>query len=186
MTLRRWVVAVLAGLVFVGALDYLYQATGEGDLTPRRTEDSERLSVPRSQGEAGRGAPVVNRLRFDGGSDTTSSYRAVSPSLPSLPAGSKVIDVEQEEGNGLREIVVKLETGLTPIELSTFYTDELVEDWIIYRDTLTEGTGWNGVFLQYGDTERRLGVFGVVKSRGIGATGGTATAVSMLLVETLP
>lgn len=176
-------VAVLTGIVFFGAVDYLLQTTRGGDSTQRRIERSERPRAPEGRGATERGTSVLDRPRS---SIAVSSYRAASSSLPSLPVGSKVIAVEQDENNGLRETVIKLETVLTPIELSTFYTGELVEDWMIYRDTLTEGTGWNGVFLQYGDIERRLGVFGVVRSRGVGAGGGIVTVVSMLLVETLP
>ena len=184
MTLRLLLVGALVSLAFVGAVDYFYKVASEGERVSRWTKGSESPSASRSLRENDRGVLTQNRPRSYGGSAMALSYRAGSSSLPSLPTGAKVLEVEQEESSGLRETIVKLETGLTPIELSTFYTDELVEDWIIYRDTLTEETGWSGVFLQYGDIERRLGVFGVVKSRGVGATGGTVTAVSMLLVET--
>ncbi len=183
MTLRRWVVAVLAGIVFMGAADYLYLTAGGVDGAQQQIEKSERPRAHGGRGATERETPVLERPRS---SIAVSSYRAASSSLPSLPVGSKVIVVEQDEKNGLRETVIKLETVLTPIELSTFYTDELVGDWMIYRDTLTEGMGWNGVFLQYGEIERRLGVFGVVRSRGVGADRGIVTTVSMLLVETLP
>lgn len=135
---------------------------------------------------SGRRTPAWARLRTGSASSAASSYHTISSALPSLPAESRVIRVEKEENNGLREIVVNIESGLTPIELSTFYTDELVRDWMIYRDTLTEGMGWNGVFLQYGGVERRLGVFSVVRPQGVDPAGKQVTVVSMLLVEAIP
>lgn len=188
MTFQRWAGVVLMGLALAGTVNYLNQAADEGvdlsDTVRRQTEGRETVSASPGLAQSGRGTTIVERPLSEGGSGLASSYRAASSSLPSLPVGSQVIEVEQEDGNGLRETVVKLETGLAPIELSTFYTDELVDDWIIYRDTLTEGMGWNGVFLQYGEVERRLGVFTVVKSRGGSETEGVVTTVSMMLLET--
>ncbi len=97
-----------------------------------------------------------------------------------IPPKARIISVTSETVKGLSETVTRLETPLRPWELQIFYTDALAKEWIILRDTLTEGVGWSGVFLQIEGDERRLGIFANVEELGSGRGKEVMTQISIL------
>lgn len=151
--------------------------------------------VEQSTDEVRRG-PVRSQLRVDGPGPSRKTLTAASrvergevfdddlPSqLPPVPPGGEIVGLDIQTGDGLRETVVKLESYLSPLQLATFYTDALVDDWIIYRDDLSGNAGWSGVFMQIGDIERRMGVFTAAQRWSDLKEAPVATSISIILVE---
>ena len=97
-----------------------------------------------------------------------------------VPPRTIVISTDSSDTGETRESVAKLESELSPDDLQLFYTDLLLNDWIVLRDSLTEGVGWSGVFLQIDEPEKRLGIFANVET--IGPTH-SDTRISLFLVE---
>lgn len=100
-----------------------------------------------------------------------------------VPPRTSVLSEKQKNEGDIKESFVLLESELTPDELQLFYTDLLLEDWIVWRDSLTEGIGWSGVFLQIDDKERRLAVFAVIKKTGFASQDALITRISIYKVE---
>ena len=100
-----------------------------------------------------------------------------------VPPRTSVLSEKQKSEGDIKESFVLLESELTPDELQLFYTDLLLKDWIVWRDSLTEGIGWSGVFLQIDDKERRLAVFAVIKKAGFASQDANITRISIYKVE---
>ncbi|MCK4268226.1 MAG: hypothetical protein KAX16_05300 [Actinomycetia bacterium] len=100
-----------------------------------------------------------------------------------VPPRTSVLSEKQKSEGDIKESFALLESELTPDELQLFYTDLLLEDWIVWRDSLTEGIGWSGVFLQIDDKERRLAVFAVIKKAGFASQDANITRISIYKVE---
>jgi hypothetical protein len=136
-------------------------------------------------------APTVSARAIKGfiasgsGDSSESPALSVIDSLPfeAVPPGARVVGADTRIDNGRREVSVSLESEWSPLDLEIFYTEELVKDWIVYRDTLTEGVGWSAVFLQLDGVERSLGVFAVIKNWDEGRSGRYKTKVSLLMAE---
>lgn len=182
----RLLPGVLILIVGLAALGLMFRTT---------TRDRPRGSVEHSSAQKGHGErPMRDKadLRIDRlprdievsrseKSLSARDYENASFLLPALPAGARLLSVTNATRDGHKETFVRLDTPLSPTELQVFYTDDLVKDWMILRDSLTEQIGWSGVFLQIGDKENRLGIFGVV--REVSGRSGIRTVVSMQLAE---
>ncbi len=107
---------------------------------------------------------------------TSSTQKGIIP----VPPQTKIISSDSSVTGELRESIAKLESELSPVDLQLFYTDLLLKDWIVLRDSLTEGVGWSGVFLQIDEPEKRLGIFTNVKTIG---SKHTESRISLYLVE---
>ncbi len=181
MTLgRRTLLALLVIVLFCSGWSIAHQEVGI-DLK----QDAVRwerapaiVKVDRQEITKARRSPEVAGARW-----STAEYWANSAALPPLPDQTKIVELSQESREDVRQTVVKLESRLSPVELSTFYTSALVADWILYRDTLSADLGWNGVFLQAGPNERSLGIFAVVSDLHTAGSGKIQTIISILLAE---
>lgn len=157
------------------------------DNGPRADEQPELMSGRLVAPRLDQHEPVRQRedrpSLMDGSEEVSVEYRTASSQLPPAPPGSDVVEFDVQTENGLRETVVKLESDMLPVELASFYAEELIDDWLVYRDTLSGSIGWNGVFLQLGEVERRMGIF--VTSRGWNdlRTQPVGTRISIIMVE---
>jgi hypothetical protein len=184
---RRMAVTIALLAVVIGmVIGWRPGSTGEAD--PAISKESGRVhsGEPEKTANSKRSGGSETAAASVSGRRTETVVRAIDQ-LPveMQPPGSRVIDTAVEVKDGRREKVVKLESSLTPAELQIFYTDHLVKDWIIYRDTLTEGVGWSGVFLQVGETERRLGIFTVIREWSNDSDDRYLTKISLLMAEEL-
>lgn len=136
--------------------------------------------------ESGDKTPKIKKVKkppLIGPNRSGLSLREVGKIL-AIPPDTKVISASTKLSGRLKQNTIELETKLSPEELQVYYTDLLLKKWIIRRDTLTDGVGWNGVFMQIEGKQRRLGVFAVV-DRLTAAGARPVTRVSVLGVDEL-
>jgi len=166
------VVASLASAIYVLAPVRAPKRPGPVDNraspgTPRAVIDVSKI------GPAGPAKSQSSNFEYAGGKEV----------FIKTPPQSKVISSVFRGKGRVSESVLKLESLLTPTELQVYYTDLLVEDWMISRDDLTEGVGWSGVFMQIEPREKTIGVFAVVKKIGQPSGPSNPTAISIIKAE---
>ncbi len=151
-----------------------YMAAPKGPATPRVDNKTKRKVEAAKPG--GRSAKPVR-----GSKQTAES----SHEFIAIPPQTRVLKRSRTIRDGRRESTLKLESSLSPTDLQVFYTDLLVKDWMISRDDLTEGIGWNGVFMQIDPEEKSMGIFAVVKKIGPASGAANPTTIAILKVEKL-
>lgn len=97
-----------------------------------------------------------------------------------LPPDTSGVSSTEETTGGLKKTIVKLESWASPDDLQIFFTDQLLEDWMIMRDDLTPHVGWSGVFLQIEPIDRNLGIFAVVHKMGIPSGRNNPTRITIM------
>ncbi len=151
-----WIIFVSLGLVFLYFLapKSSIKAPGRSSVSKISNNESHKISIAKTSG------PRKAIIR--------------------VPPRTRVISSDSSVVGETRESVAKLESELSPDDLQLFYTDLLLKEWIVLRDSLTERVGWSGVFLQIEEPEKRLGIFANVKTIG---SAHSETRISLYLVE---
>lgn len=174
----KWTVAGAVAVAGLASAIYLL-VPGSVAKRPGPVDNRASPGAPRAVMNAKKIGPVgpVNRK--------PSNFESVSGNevFIKTPPQSKVISSVFRGKGRVSESVLKLESLLTPTELQVYYTDLLVEDWMISRDDLTEGVGWSGVFMQIEPREKTIGVFAVVKKIGQPSGPLNPTAISIIKAE---